>query len=34
MSGLLQSFHVISPSHYKNQTAEDNLHVLRIIPPF
>lgn len=29
-----RSFHVIAPSHFKNQTQEDNLHVLCIIPPF
>lgn len=34
MSGLLQSFHVISPAHFEIQTAEDNLHVLWIIPLF
>lgn len=34
MCGLLQSLHVIAPSHFKNQTAEDNLDVLRLIPLF
>lgn len=34
MCALLQSLHVIARSHFKNQTAEDNLDVLRVIPLF
>lgn len=34
MCGLLQSFHMISPFSFEYQTAEDNLHVLQIIPVF